>query len=327
MGTQIGMRTGNVTHTSHFYKNFGSSFLASTCMSVFTLVATGKPPHDTPKYGLLFAARAGCLQCVKYWVEDMNVDVFSASDHHGNCGAEYYAESGGSAGQASVLQYLRDRKRKDFPEVPNEDAVPPSAFFGAYLADAFKTQSPARHSSVCTPPRPSMDVLPCSGVQIHSISHNPVDRLASAAWDGCLSCVRYLMITLEVDPTETPEFLAPFRMNARDGSLYGASLQRPMCAEVHLCIEDHLLEMSRKATSRESSMVHHAPACLPLLRTITPHRERLHFVPRPSTRKKRRRQSAFVCGSTTAGVAAPSQGIAFHYHGLPSYVDNVYLVC
>ena len=163
----------------------------------------------------------------------MNVDVHSASDNH-------------------VLQYLRARKRKNFPEVPDEDKVPSSAFFGAYLSDAFKTQSPVKPSSSFPPPVPPMDFLPCTGMKIHSISHNLVDRLAGAAWDGCLSCVSHLMTTLQVNPTETPEFLAPFRLSARDAALYGASLQRPMCAEVHLYIEDHLLEMSREETSLDS---------------------------------------------------------------------------
>ena len=185
-------------------------------------------------------------------------------------------------------------KKRDFPEAPDEEEVPSSGFFGAYLSDAFETQSPVKPSSSFPPPVPPMDFLPCTGMKIHSISHNLVDRLAGAAWDGCLSCVSYLMITLGVDPTETPEFLALFRMNARDAALYGASLQRPMCAEVHLRIEDHLLEMSRKATSRESSMVHHAPACPPLLRPSTPHREPLHLLPRPSTRKKRRMQLSYA---------------------------------
>ena len=144
------------------------------------------------------------------------------------------------------MQYLRARKRKDFPEVPDEDEVPSSAFFGAYLSDAFKTQSPVRPSSSFPPPVPPMDFLPCTGMKIHSISHNLVDRLAGAAWDGCLTCVSHLMTTLQVNPTETPEFLAPFRLSARDAALYGASLQRPMCAEVHLYIEDHLLEMSHQ---------------------------------------------------------------------------------
>ena len=192
----------------------------------------------------------------------MNVDVRSASDNPGIWDAEYYAQWGGSAGQEFALQYLRARSRKDFPEVPDEDEVPSSAFFGAYLSDAFKTQSPVRPSSSFPPPVPPMDFLPCTGMKIHSISHNLVDRLAGAAWDGCLSCVSHLMTTLQVNPTETPEFLAPFRLSARDAALYGASLQRPMCAEVHLYIEDHLLEMSRKETSRDSETVHHTPAFL-----------------------------------------------------------------
>ena len=137
----------------------------------------------------------------------MNVDVRSASDNPGIWDAEYYAQWGGSAGQEFVLQYLRAHKRKDFPEVPDEDEVPSSAFFGAYLSDAFKTQSPVKpSSSLPPPPVPPMDFLPCTGMKIHSISHNLVERLAGAAWDGCLSCVSHLMTTLQVNPTATPEF-------------------------------------------------------------------------------------------------------------------------
>ena len=182
---------------------------------------------------------------------------------------------------------LASSQTEDFPEVPDEDEVPSSAFFGAYLSDAFKTQSPVRPSSSFPPPVPPMDFLLCTGMKIHSISHNLVDRLAGAAWDGCLTYVSHLMTTLQVNPTETPEFLAPFRLSARDAALYGASLQRPMCAEVHLYIEDHLLEMSRKQTSRDSETVHHTPAFPPPAPT-TPDREPLRFLPRPSARKKRR---------------------------------------
>ena len=263
---------------------------------------------------------------MKYWVEDMNVDVRSASDNPGIWDAEYYAQWGGSAGQEFVLQYLRARKRKDFPEVPHEDEVPSSAFFGAYLSDAFKTQSPVRPSSSFPPPVPPMDFLPCTGMKIHSISHNLVDRLAGAAWDGCLSCVSHLMTTLQVNPTETPEFLAPFRLSARDAALYGASLQRPMCAEVHLYIEDHLLEISRKETSRDSETVHHTPAFPPPIPT-TPDREPLRFLPRPSTRKKRRRQPISRFDSITEEVPAASQGIAFHDNVPLSCVDDVRLAC
>ena len=75
----------------------------------------GKPPYDTPKYGLLFAAQAGCLQCVKYWVEDMNVDVRSASDNPGIWDAEYYAQWGGSAGQEFLFAILASSQKEGLP--------------------------------------------------------------------------------------------------------------------------------------------------------------------------------------------------------------------
>ena len=138
--------------------------------------------------------------------------------------------------------------------------------------------------------------------------------------------VSHLMTTLQVNSTETPEFLAPFRLSARDAALYGASLQRPTCAEVHLYIEDHLLEMSRKETSPNSEMVHHTAAFPPPIPT-TPGREPLRFLPRPSTRKKRGRQPISRFDSTTEEVPAASQGIAFHDNVPPSCVDDVRLAC
>ena len=214
-------------------------------------------------------------------------------------------------------------KKRDFPEAPDEEEVPSSGFFGAYLSDAFETQSPVKPSSSFPPPVPPMDFLPCTGMKIHSISHNLVDRLAGAAWDGCLTCVSHLMTTLQVNPTETPEFLAPFRLSARDAALYGASLQRPMCAEVHLYIEDHLLEMSQEETFRDSETFHNAPAFPPPFPT-TPVRP-LRFLPRLSTRKKRRRKPTSRFENITEEVPAASQEIAFHGNVPSSRVDDVHL--
>lgn len=42
----------------------------------------GKKSHDTPKYGLLYAACSGCLPCVRYWHERENVPLSNASDNH-----------------------------------------------------------------------------------------------------------------------------------------------------------------------------------------------------------------------------------------------------
>eukprot|EP00973_Karenia_brevis_P001093 150188-Karenia_brevis.AAC.1 len=67
----------------------------------------GRKSHDTPKYGLLFAANAGCLECVKYWIEEEGVDVNSTSDNHPDWDAESFAEWGNGENQAAVIQYLR----------------------------------------------------------------------------------------------------------------------------------------------------------------------------------------------------------------------------
>ena len=64
-------------------------------------------PHSTPKYGLLFAASAGCLPCVRYWVEQENISVDSASDNHATWDVRSYAAEGKpGAGKYEVLQYL-----------------------------------------------------------------------------------------------------------------------------------------------------------------------------------------------------------------------------
>ena len=125
----------------------------------------GKPPHDTPKYGLLFAAQAGCLQCVKYWIEDMGVDVRSTSDNHHDWDVESYARWGTSPGKMSVLQYLQFQKERDLPLHPQDEEV----------------ASPVRSSASVHRPLPPIRFLPCTNMHIHSVSHLWVDRLAGAA--------------------------------------------------------------------------------------------------------------------------------------------------
>ena len=51
-----------------------------------------KEGHDTPKYGLLFAAAAGCLPCVRYWHEKEGIPLDSTSDNHRNWDVRSYAD-------------------------------------------------------------------------------------------------------------------------------------------------------------------------------------------------------------------------------------------
>ena len=66
----------------------------------------GKKTHDTPKYGLLFAASAGCLPCVRYWHEIEGVPLDSASDNHPDWDVRSYAEYHNNEGAQDVLEYL-----------------------------------------------------------------------------------------------------------------------------------------------------------------------------------------------------------------------------
>ena len=66
----------------------------------------GEKSHDTPKYGLLFAAKAGCLPCVRYWHETQGVPLDSTSDNHPDWDVRSYAEHADNENAQDVLHYL-----------------------------------------------------------------------------------------------------------------------------------------------------------------------------------------------------------------------------
>ena len=59
--------------------------------------------HATPKYGLLFSAAAGCLDCVQYWHEEMGVSLEETSDNHPDWDTRYYASY---HGKAEIVAYI-----------------------------------------------------------------------------------------------------------------------------------------------------------------------------------------------------------------------------
>ena len=66
-----------------------------------------KGSHSTPKYGLLFSANAGCLPCVRYWVEREGVSLDSASDNHSDWDVRSYAlQCTNEVERTDVLRYL-----------------------------------------------------------------------------------------------------------------------------------------------------------------------------------------------------------------------------
>ena len=64
--------------------------------------------HATPKYGLLFSAAAGCLDCVRYWHEEMGVSLDVTSDNHSDWDTRYYASY---YGKAEIVAYIDTKMR------------------------------------------------------------------------------------------------------------------------------------------------------------------------------------------------------------------------
>ena len=87
--------------------------MATVRASSVTFPSCGHPkrhrttgPHDSPKYGLLFAAGAGCLSCVRYWHEYQGVPLSSASNNHKDWDVRSYAHWSTSENAQEVLDYL-----------------------------------------------------------------------------------------------------------------------------------------------------------------------------------------------------------------------------
>ena len=162
--------------------------------------------------------------------------MLSTSDNHHDWDVESYARWGTSTGKMSVLQYLRFQKDRDLPLHHKDEEV----------------ASPFRSSASVPRPLPPMRFLPCRNMHVHRSSHLWVDRLAGAAWDGCLPCVAHLMHTGKANPDQLPDFDAPFRFSAREAAFYGATVQRPMCAEVHQYLEEHFPEICAEGASPDN---------------------------------------------------------------------------
>ena len=65
--------------------------------------------HATPKYGLLFSAAAGCLDCVRYWHEEMGVSLDVTSDNHSDWDTRYYASHNG---KSEIVAYIDSKMRE-----------------------------------------------------------------------------------------------------------------------------------------------------------------------------------------------------------------------
>ena len=221
----------------HFPQSHFCSRLVCISMNPCTDVRRHRkrPPHDTAKYGLLFAAQAGCIQCVKYWIESVGVDINSTSDNHDDWDVESYAKWGNSIGKDSVLKYLQDRRTEVLHL--RERAVP-NTCLASSLSHSSQTEDALHTSPLLPKALLTSYMVPCRGVHLHGISHKDVDRLAGAAWDGCLTCVSHLITAQLVSPDEKPGPDAPFQMTARDAALYGAALERHKCFDVLHDFED-----------------------------------------------------------------------------------------
>ena len=166
----------------------------------------------------------------------MGVDVRSTSDNHDDWDVESYAQWGTSTGKMSVLEYLRFQKERDLPFRQQDEEV----------------ASLDRSSASVLRPLPPMRFLPCRNMHIHSSSHLWVDRLAGAAWGVCLPCVAHLIHSRKANPNQLPDPDAPFRFSAREAAFYGATVQRPMCAEVRQYLEEHFPEICPEGTSLDN---------------------------------------------------------------------------
>ena len=154
-----------------------------------------KGTHDSPKYGLLFAASAGCLECVKDWVEDKGQSVQQASDNHFDWDVLSYAQHGLETPEKfRVIEYVRERLKLELAPVT-------SAAVAATAVIATTTGVPDPERPLLNQSAPSKAPPVCPGLATHGANQDMLDICINAAGDGCLQCVKYLVQDKDIDPT------------------------------------------------------------------------------------------------------------------------------
>ena len=130
--------------------------------------------HSRPEYGLLFSASAGCLSCVRFWVERECMSLALTSDHHIDRGVRSCAEwCKDSGGKRKVFEYL---DRYELPSANREES-PLLQIWDKNAAGV---------------------ILDCPGPIAHTHSTNEFGQLPCAARDGCVNCCSYFISVCKV---------------------------------------------------------------------------------------------------------------------------------
>ena len=186
----------------------------------------GRGRHNTPKYGLLFSASAGCLQHVRYWHEEQGVPLDAASDNHADWDVLSYAEWSTELGAEEVKRYIQQRL-----SASGASAVDPRSAMLARVPQAGSIYLDNVDSS--TGPLP-----PCPGITTHGDVTDPVGMLVGAAESGCMRCTSFLVTVKHVNPLQRSKGV--WRMSALGAARAGASVQWPGCDTVLEFLHAHI---------------------------------------------------------------------------------------